>query len=217
MPLSLKAENNVLPQIAELQWRICEKNLNATVEKLALDVKKVKNRDVMLWDTIDGDLLQHDWTIRIRDNKKQFSFSAKKNFYHPVFHAPKGSECELDMKASGEKVGCSIKIKSKVLEVPEQIKSALKQDEDIHEFLDRAQFWGKAHSTNIEFSNGAEIELLAFKSFHRIEFSLRVPTPEHFTAWIIWEDKLKAKGIKLCPNNTQLGSLELLREFTESH
>src|SRR5690606_13899745 len=126
------------------------------------------------------------------------------------------SECELDMKATGEKVGCSIKIKTQVLELPSEIKSALKQDENIVEFLDRAHFWGKAQSTNVEFKGDAELELLAFKSFHRIEFSVRVPTHERFIAWTKWDDELKAKGIKLCPSTIQLGSLDLLREFTES-
>lgn len=214
VPLSLRAENIVLPQNAELQWRVCETSLRTVVNKLRLNTRKTKTRKVYLWDTIDGDLMNSNWTIRARDTGKKFSYSAKRNFYRPDYHAPKGSECELDMKENAEKVGCSLKIKTKTFVLPQEFMTTLQSDDSISEHLTRARFWGPAKSTNIEFENGAELELIHFQNFYRIEFSIRVPSKTRFKEWEYWDQRLKSQAIKLCPSDLQLGSIELLREFT---
>lgn len=213
LPLSLQAENIVMPQNAELQWRICENNLDDTVKKLALTIKKTKQREVLLWDTSLGDLIENAWTVRVRHTSKGYSFSAKKNFYQPDFTPPIGSECEIDVKANKEKVGCSIKIKSDRLEVPNEILTVLKNENDISHYLNDAAFFGRAKSTNIEFSNSSEIELLEFKNYRRIEFSIRVKSADRFSAWKKWQEYLELKQIELCDDDLDLGARELLREF----
>src|SRR5690606_28950559 len=82
---SLRAAPKSMPKTAELQWVVCEDHLSHIVHKLNLPVSKVKSRKVYIWDTAAGDLLERNWSVRVRDTGSKFSVSAKRNYYNDDF------------------------------------------------------------------------------------------------------------------------------------
>jgi hypothetical protein len=217
---ALHAKNELAFNQAELQWRLCQITPEQTVKKLNLDIDKRKERTVFLWDTKSGDLISRNWTVRMRKTSKDYSLSVKKNF--PIYHVdpPPGSECELDVKESGQKVGCSIKEKLNSLSLPANIMDVLKDDPSISPYLKAAKWWGKATSLNLELipdgeEDSIEIERVSFSEYDRTEFSVRVPVDRVSGAWNYWSKRLQNSGITLCPMDRDLGALSLLRAFTQ--
>jgi uncharacterized protein YjbK len=203
-----------LVDFVEIKWNICEDSFSK-IKKIAEEDDDVDTTEwnTYLYDTQSLELLKNRVVLRIRKyNNSNFKSSLKQNLTldeYPIRSLEYRSFiCEGDYTGNREKIGCSLKHKSKT------IQDAFSKDQ---EKIIQNQFnlsirdlnvFGPTKTTRITFKrkslsdNELVIEIYETKAGTKfVEFSTRSKSDRFLEVYGIITKWLLKKGINICPVN----------------